>query len=310
MEYSPRGVEKIRFSLCLSYVRDWSRVGCAMGNRKADGIDRERRAARSLRKRGYIWWTHFGCKGQFFRRSLGTSDRSGATREAEKLIALAETGKLQPTASSDAEREAQRGASLKKSYADPKLESAANRRSQERWDRMDPESRRQHSEAIKAAHNRPGARKRLSETTKSLWQSSDYRERNTAAVDKAWKSRKLRKQQSERIKAARARPEVKAHHLAGRYRAAERLLRQRGAASDGGPARRPGRPSKEARNKRILELASLRWKHRDIARDVDPEFAANEKAAMDRVRSVLKGDRESRKNTGDSADEPKTLHHG
>jgi hypothetical protein len=255
-----------------------------MGNRKADGIDRERRAARSLRKRGYIWWTHFGCKGQYFRRSLGTSDRSKATRAAEKLIALAEAGKIQATASSIDERNERRSASLKKADADPKVHSALRRRNQESWDGRDTESRTRHSEAIKAAANRPGARERLSETIKSVWQRPSYRDHNVAAVKKAWKSRKLRKRQSKKIKKACTRPDVKARRLAGRYRAAENLLKQRAAASDGGTARRPGRPSRIERNTEAARLKGLGWHWRPIAKRLDAKFDENPKKAIDRVR--------------------------
>lgn len=286
------GTKREDFCTGLTCVRRQSIVGNIMGiskppkNGKASRIDPGRRAARSLRKRGCIWWTHFGCKGQFFRRSLGTSDRSKATREAETLIALAEAGKIQATASSIEERKAQKSASLKKSDADPKLNRALCRRNQKGWDGRDSESRERHSEAIKAAASRPGAGKVRSERSTSLWLDKDYRDRNTAAVNKGWKSRKLRKQQSERIKAARARPEVKAHHLAGRYRAAETLLKQRGAASDGAaaPRRGRGRPRMDEWYGSAAILHRQGASYRECARQKDPEFAKDPDAATEKMR--------------------------
>jgi hypothetical protein len=267
-----------------SIVGNTMRGSKAIRNRKNTPRRRETRAASSLRKRGYIWWTHFGCKGQFFRRSLGTSDRKKAKRKAEKLIALAEAGKIQSAASSADERKDQKSASLKKSYADTKLHSAVCRRNQNTWDGMDQESRDRHSAALKAAANRPGARKLLRERSTDLWQDNDYRDRNVAAVNKGWKSQKLRKQQSKTIKAACLRPEVKAHRLAGRYRAAETLLKQRAEARDGGTARRAGRPPKDQRNREAARLKELGWSWRDIAKKLDPDFAKNPKRARNRVR--------------------------
>jgi hypothetical protein len=276
---------------------------------KANRIDRKRRAAASLRKRGHIWWTHFGSKGQFFRRSLGTSDRSEAKREAAKLIALAEAGKIQATASSVDERSKQKSASLEKSYADKKLLSAATKRNQEGWDGRSKESRDQHRAAIKAAANRPGARKLRSETGKSVWQRPGHAERVTAAVKMGWKPKKKRKQQSERIKAACAKPEVQARRLAGRYRAAEKLLQRRAADTDRDAAPRRGRPSMGERNSDAVELREIGWSWRDIARKLDPNFAQDPAAAIERIRiGVRRAKRLKKQET--PADGPKTLHNG
>ena len=48
----------------------------------------------SLYKRGNIYWTKFGLRGQIFRQSLGTSDPDKARRKETQLIAKAAQGKL------------------------------------------------------------------------------------------------------------------------------------------------------------------------------------------------------------------------
>jgi integrase len=48
----------------------------------------------SLYKRGNVYWTKFGIKGQIFRQSLGTSDLEKATRKETQVIARAAQGKL------------------------------------------------------------------------------------------------------------------------------------------------------------------------------------------------------------------------
>ena len=93
----------------------------------------EQKAGASLRKRGTVWWEHFGFKGLFFRRSLGTSDRSEAKIEAKKLIALAEAVKIQTTASSPDERKEQMRAWAKKSFADPKVSAKVTRANRKSW---------------------------------------------------------------------------------------------------------------------------------------------------------------------------------
>src|SRR5690242_9951923 len=48
----------------------------------------------SIYKRGNVYWTHFGLKGQDLRQSLRTSHWQEAKREGKKLIAKAEAGKI------------------------------------------------------------------------------------------------------------------------------------------------------------------------------------------------------------------------
>ena len=302
-EFPPGGEEIQEFPPGLACVKDWGRVDGAMEDpmphkkrtaKKANRKDRKRRAAASLRKRGHIWWTHFGCRGQFFRRSLCTSNRSTAEREAAQLIALAEAGKIQATAPSVDERKQQKSASLKKSYADPKVHADVSRRNQERWDNADAESRKRHRESITASANRPGVPKRKSETSKSVWRRPGYPERVSLAVKRAWTPTR-RKEQSKTLTAACARPEVKANRLAGRYKAAKALLERERAESDRGP----GRPSMKQRNSRILELKGLGWTVRQIAEDVDPNFAKDPHAAMDRVRIAARVAKRAEEKAGD-----------
>ena len=185
----------------------------------------DRRADTSLRKRGIIWWTHFGFKGQFFRRSLGTSNRTEAKLEASKLIALAEAGKIQATTSSLAERKEQKSASLAKSHADPKMHAADVRRAKSTWADADDEQRKLHREGIKNALAPNSVRDEMSDRGKENWQRPGYRKLVTSKINKTWASERKRKKHSKTITAARAKPEVKAAHLAGRLKSAAALLR-------------------------------------------------------------------------------------
>jgi hypothetical protein len=197
-----------------------------MENRKRSAAkDADRRAAASLRKRRIIWWTHFGFKGQFFRRSLGTSNRTKAKLEARKLIALAEAGKIQATTSSLTERKEQKRASLEKSHADPKMHAADVTRAKRTWAKAGKKKRKLHRERIKEALAPDSVRAEMSDRGKENWQRPGYRKRNTTAVKEGWASKRKRKKQSKTITAARARPEVKAAHLAGRLKSAAALLR-------------------------------------------------------------------------------------
>jgi hypothetical protein len=278
---------------------------------KPNGADLERRAAASLRKRGNVWWTHFGCNGQFFRRSLGTSDRSEATSEARKLIALAEAGKLPARASSPRERKDWKSSSLTKSYSDPKVLAKATRRNRRTWAKATDDHRKRHRDGLIAAANRPGKRQQLSETTEKLWSAPgtasepSYRERNSAAVRDAWKPRKKREQHGEKISAARKRPEVKANHLAGRIQAAEDLLRR---VAEQSAETGPGRPSMEERNTNAASLHEKGWSWNAIARKLDSDYAKNPKAARERVRQGAMSAMRSKKQ--EASDEPKTLHDG
>jgi hypothetical protein len=218
------------------------------------------KAEASLRKRGTVWQAHFGFKGQFFQRSLGTSDRSKAKIEAKKLIAMAEAGKIHATASSPAERAAQKSSSLRKSYSDPKVNAKLTRARRKSWAAASPEFRRRHREAIKVATNRPGMHERRSETTKQVWQRPGYKERNSRAVRKGWASPSLRKRQSKKITAACARPEVKANRLAGRLRGAAAFLELHGHKNAQGAASAPAHA--KTRQRRTSKPQNLTERYR------------------------------------------------
>jgi hypothetical protein len=94
------------------------RSGPNKPNKKRADRSLDEKAEASLRKRKTTWYAHFSFNGQFFSRSLGTSDRTKAKRAAKKLISLVATGKEQ-RASSPAERSARQAAALRKTLALP-----------------------------------------------------------------------------------------------------------------------------------------------------------------------------------------------
>ena len=207
-----------------------------MGKRKqSTAKDADRKANASLRKRGRVWWTHFGFKGQFFRFSLGTSDRSKAKREAKKLIALAVAGKISAVARTPADRKARRSASLKRSNTDPRVSAAAKRRNAKRWKNASEEDRKAHGAAI-AASVTPARRRELSETTAGLWKDKDYRTRIVASQSRYWAVERHRKEQSGRLLAAGKKLKVQENRRKGKLTAARNLLRRRGVLK--GPGKR------------------------------------------------------------------------
>jgi hypothetical protein len=208
-------------------------------NRSAD-----EKAEASLRKRKLVWWTHFGFKGQFFRFSLGTSDRSRAKRQAKKLIALAEAGKISAVAQTPAERSARRSASLKRSHADPKVSVVTRRANKRRWKNTSKEELKAHGAAIRAGTT-PEIRLERAETTEDLWKDPDYRKRNVRSQKRRWSKRtpsgrRNRKAQSRALTVARAKPEVKKNHEKGKLTAARNLLRRRGVLAK--PRKRGRKP--------------------------------------------------------------------
>lgn len=205
----------------------------------------DEKAEAGLRKRGFIWWAHFGFKGQFFRFSLGTSDRSKAKRQAKKLITLAEAGKISAVAQTPAERSARRSASLRRSHTDPKVSAKVTRANRKSWSTADQERHDHHSEAIKNALAPPEVRALMSERSTENWKRPGYRERNSRAVRKGWAPKRLRKQQSNRLKAACARPEVQENRLKGRARFYREFLRKRGVLKEPGKPGRRRTPTEE-----------------------------------------------------------------
>ena len=143
------------------------------GRRSAEK-NANQKAEASLRKRGNVWWTQFVVKGLFLRRSLGTSDLSTAKIEAKRLIALADAGKIHATASSPAERAAQKSSSLRKSFSDSRVNASMSRARRESWAAASPERRRRHRKGIKTAANHPGMHERRSESSKEAWQRDGY----------------------------------------------------------------------------------------------------------------------------------------
>jgi hypothetical protein len=211
----------------------------------------DEKAEASLRKRGLVWWTHFGFKGQFFRFSLGTSDRSRAKRQAKKLIALAEAGKISAVAKTPAERSDRRSASLKRSHTDPKVSAATTRAIKRRWKKFSSKKdRKAHGAAIRDSVTSE-RRRELSETTTALWKDHGYRKRQVTAQTKRWSDKSERKAQSRRLLAAGEKLSVQENRKKGRLKAARNLLRRRGILK---PAGTPGRKATPTQEKDFFKI--------------------------------------------------------
>jgi hypothetical protein len=195
--------------------------------KKRSEMTLDEKAEASLRKRGLVWWTHFGLNGHFFRFSLGTSDKAKAQRRAKKLIALAKAGKIAAVASSPEERAARQSVSAKNTATDPKVSAAAKRRNRKRWKKASKKDRRTHGDAIRAGLT-PEILLERSKTTTDLWKDDDYAESHKKASKEYWSKKSHRKAQSRRQLAAGEKLKVQENRRKGRLKAARNLLRRRG----------------------------------------------------------------------------------
>jgi hypothetical protein len=199
-------------------------------------------ATASLRKRGHVWWTHFGFKGDFFRFSLGTSDRSKAKREAKRLISLAMAGKITATASSPDERRERRSASLRKLRDDPRVSAARKKANAKRWKNASEEDHIQHAQAIRDSAT-PERRRALSKTATALWKDDGYRKRITRSQKKYWRVDRHRKEHSKLLTPIFAKPEVQKRRLEGRLAWAKKFLRRGGVLAEPGKRGRKPEPA-------------------------------------------------------------------
>ena len=133
----------------------------------------------------------------------------------------------------------------------------------------------------------PAFRAKQSLAHRELWKDPAYRAKQSAAHVRLARDPGYRAMISEAVTRALADHEKRARHLAGRYRAAATLLKRESAETDRGVARRRGRPSMGKRNSSAVALRECGWSWRDVARKLDPNFAEDPDAAMDRVRSAV-----------------------
>jgi hypothetical protein len=133
---------------------------------------------------------------------------------------------------------------------------------------------------------------------KKMWNDPEFRRKQSEAKMRLSNDPEYRAKISAAVTKALADPEKRARHLAGRYRAAATLLQRQASEMSVGSAPRLGRPSKHDRNSTARILHERGWSWRDIAKKVDPDFAHNPDAAIERVRSGARSRMQS-KNSGD-----------
>jgi hypothetical protein len=119
----------------------------------------------------------------------------------------------------------------------------------------DPELNARRIAGLRKAKATPQNRKRASAWAKKLWANPAHRERRSSTMKSTWAD----------LRAARAAQTRAANTRKG-----------------------PGAPKKDERDKRILELRRLHpdWKRRDIAREIEPDFAKDPDGAIGRIKSA------------------------
>jgi hypothetical protein len=205
----------------------------------------DEKAKASLRKRGLVWWTHFGFKGQFFRFSLGTSDKSKAQREAKRLIALAKTGKITAVAGSPEGRAARQSASAKKTATDPKVSAATEKRNAKRWKYASAEDRKRHGETIRNSPIAQAARLEVGRKVAKRWKDPAYKKRVARGVNRYWSDPRKHELHSQILLASGKKPKVQRNRRMGRLKAARNLLRRRGFLKEAGTRGRKTTPAPE-----------------------------------------------------------------
>lgn len=165
---------------------------------------------------------------------------------------------------------------IKTASAQPRSRARRRRAATRSW--KNPDYRAKRSEGLTKRWKDRSYRSKQSEARKKRWQNRAYRRKQRRAHARLSKDLKYRTMMSEVVSKALTDPEKSARHLAGRYRAAETLLRQRAATSGA------GRPRMEERNRKAAELHARGWSWRDIARKLDSDFAEDEQAAIERMR--------------------------
>jgi hypothetical protein len=178
-------------------------------------------------------------------------------------------------------------AHLRKAEADP---GACKRKRDGIKRSWTPERRKAQRVRMVKLRDDPNVSARRKAGVDTKWKDPDYRDRMDAAKKKSEARPKLRALRKAQCRKMNDDPEVSARRSASRKKARADLLAYRATLKEIPKAknRGPGRPNKEARNARIEELHQLGLTDRNIARETEPDFAENPKAAMDRVRSVRK----------------------
>src|SRR5271156_1210921 len=143
------------------------------------------------------------------------------------------------------------------------------------------------------------------------WSDPEYRDRMDAAKKKSEARPKLRARRKAQCRKMNADPKVSARRSASKKKTRADLLAYRAAQKEIEEAqnRGPGRPPLKDKNKLIEDLKRLGLKPKQIASQVESNYAENPKAATQRVKSAWKRIKKSKKKGG-IRDEPEALHDG
>jgi hypothetical protein len=264
----------------VACVNDWSTIGCAMRDSKPIRSRSELLRIRKIRK---AW--------------ADPKRRARRSEAAKKLWADPDYRQRViegvRNALADPEVLERRSSAIKAASADPRSRARKSKAITKSW--KDPAHRAKRREGLKKRWQDSGYRSKQSEARRNRWKDPDFRRKQSEAHARLAKDPEYRAKMSKSVTEALADPEKRARHLAGRYRAAATLLQRQAGASHSGSAPRRGRPSMDDRNRSavILHERGLSW--RKIAEKLDPDFAKDPLAAMDRVRFAARNTMRSKK---------------
>jgi hypothetical protein len=168
-----------------------------------------------------IYYAGFGVRGQYFVRSLGTSNRREAERKEKKLRALAEAGRLPLKVSED-----DRVKAIRKSLAIPIVSRIhrASARAAAKKRKESPEKRKAWIAAIKAGQDVPEVKALMVKANQETAANPISKKRKRRSLKKMWKRRGHTSRVSEGVRKANATVEVKERRRVGRERWAKKLL--------------------------------------------------------------------------------------
>src|SRR5580700_8285076 len=172
-----------------------------------------------------IYYAGFGVRGQYFVRSLGTSNRREAERREKKLRALAEAGRLPLKVSADERAEA-----ISKSLAIPvvsrthraKVKATARKRKE------NPEEQKAWIASIKAGQSDPEVMTRMLEANRATAANPLVQKQKSRSGKKMWKRRGHKARVSRSMKNKWTTEEFRNKNLGGRDRAAADRLKRLG----------------------------------------------------------------------------------
>lgn len=177
-----------------------------------------------------IYYAGFGARGQYFVRSLGTSNRQEAERREKKLIALAEAGKL-PLKVSAAERIEKIRKSLSIQVVPRTHRASAKMAAKKR--KADPEKQEKWIDSIKTGQSDPKVKAAMIAANQNTANNPVSKRKRQRSSKKTWKKRGHRSRVSRSMTKKWATDEFRKRNIDGRDLAAAERLKKRGLSIGG-----------------------------------------------------------------------------